>query len=193
MQARHRRPAAAAGHETAVLIAAMAETRRRTGNRAADPIAGASAGPRAALGAPRGAASHPQARAIAGPAGRGDAGRARADRRPADLRQCRHARSLHRLPGSSGATPDCSSSSNPSPISGRSNGRASLRAPYHVLGGTLSPLDGIGPEDLNLPAPARAGRRGRDQGSDPRRQRHGRRPDHRPLHHRSPQRLSASR
>jgi recombination protein RecR len=26
-----------------------------------------------------------------------------------------------------------------------------LRAPYHVLGGTLSPLDGIGPEDLNLP------------------------------------------
>jgi recombination protein RecR len=27
-----------------------------------------------------------------------------------------------------------------------------LRAPYHVLGGTLSPLDGIGPEDLNLPA-----------------------------------------
>jgi recombination protein RecR len=25
-----------------------------------------------------------------------------------------------------------------------------LRAPYHVLGGTLSPLDGIGPEDLNL-------------------------------------------
>jgi recombination protein RecR len=27
-----------------------------------------------------------------------------------------------------------------------------LRAPYHVLGGTLSPLDGVGPEDLNLPA-----------------------------------------
>jgi recombination protein RecR len=27
---------------------------------------------------------------------------------------------------------------------------AILRAPYHVLGGTLSPLDGIGPEDLNL-------------------------------------------
>ena len=25
-----------------------------------------------------------------------------------------------------------------------------LRARYHVLGGTLSPLDGIGPEDLNL-------------------------------------------
>jgi recombination protein RecR len=25
-----------------------------------------------------------------------------------------------------------------------------LRAPYHVLGGTLSPLDGIGPDDLNL-------------------------------------------
>jgi recombination protein RecR len=27
-----------------------------------------------------------------------------------------------------------------------------LRAPYHVLGGTLSPLDGIGPDDLNLPS-----------------------------------------
>ncbi|MGA2044104.1 MAG: recombination mediator RecR [Roseiarcus sp.] len=26
-----------------------------------------------------------------------------------------------------------------------------LRAPYHVLGGTLSPLDGIGPEDLSFP------------------------------------------
>src|SRR5208282_3307954 len=25
-----------------------------------------------------------------------------------------------------------------------------LRARYHVLGGTLSPLDGIGPDDLNL-------------------------------------------
>jgi recombination protein RecR len=25
-----------------------------------------------------------------------------------------------------------------------------LRAPYHVLGGTLSPLDGVGPDDLNL-------------------------------------------
>ena len=27
---------------------------------------------------------------------------------------------------------------------------AVMRAPYHVLGGTLSPLDGIGPDDLNL-------------------------------------------
>jgi recombination protein RecR len=25
-----------------------------------------------------------------------------------------------------------------------------MRAHYHVLGGTLSPLDGIGPKDLNL-------------------------------------------
>ena len=25
-----------------------------------------------------------------------------------------------------------------------------MRAPYHVLGGTLSPLDGIGPKELNL-------------------------------------------
>lgn len=27
---------------------------------------------------------------------------------------------------------------------------AALRARYHVLGGTLSPLDGVGPKDLNL-------------------------------------------
>ena len=27
---------------------------------------------------------------------------------------------------------------------------AALRARYHVLGGTLSPLDGVGPDDLNL-------------------------------------------
>jgi recombination protein RecR len=26
-----------------------------------------------------------------------------------------------------------------------------MRAPYHVLGGALSPLDGVGPDDLNLP------------------------------------------
>src|SRR5690606_17970000 len=28
---------------------------------------------------------------------------------------------------------------------------AALDCRYHVLGGTLSPLDGIGPEDLNIP------------------------------------------
>jgi recombination protein RecR len=27
---------------------------------------------------------------------------------------------------------------------------AALRARYHVLGGTLSPLDGVGPKDINL-------------------------------------------
>src|SRR5579863_9056745 len=27
---------------------------------------------------------------------------------------------------------------------------AALRAPYHVLGGALSPLDGVGPDDLNF-------------------------------------------
>jgi recombination protein RecR len=27
---------------------------------------------------------------------------------------------------------------------------AAIRARYHVLGGTLSPLDGVGPKDLNL-------------------------------------------
>ena len=32
-----------------------------------------------------------------------------------------------------------------------------FRGRYHVLGGTLSALDGIGPEDLSIDAPDRAG------------------------------------
>ena len=48
------------------------------GDRAADPAARAPAGPRAAFGAPRRAASHPQARELARPARRGDARRRRA-------------------------------------------------------------------------------------------------------------------
>ena len=64
-----------------------------------------------------------------------------------------------------------------------------IRAGYHVLGGVLSPLDGVGPSDLNLETlVARVGRRGRR--SDPRRQRDGRRPDDGALHHRSAVRLS---
>ena len=36
-----------------------------------------------------------------------------------------------------------------------------VRARYHVLGGVLSPLDGVRPEHLNLDAPRRARRRAR--------------------------------
>ena len=59
-----------------------------------------------------------------------------------------------------------------------------FNARYHVLGGTLSPLDGIGRRTHHR----RAGPRAHDPAVtevDPGAQRHGRRPDHRALHHRS--------
>ena len=63
------------------------------------------------------------------------------------------------------------------------------RARYHVLGGALSPLDGVGPADLNLTGAGRAHRQGRGQRIDPCRKRDCRGPDDRALHHRSPRRL----
>ena len=39
-----------------------------------------------------------------------------------------------------------------SPISGRWNAPHAINARYHVLGGTLSPLDGVGPDDLTIDA-----------------------------------------
>ena len=64
-----------------------------------------------------------------------------------------------------------------------------MNARYHVLGGTLSPLDGIGPDDLNIKTLVGAGRRGRRQRSDHRGQRYGRRPDDGALPHRPAFRL----
>ena len=39
-----------------------------------------------------------------------------------------------------------------SPTSGRWSAPSALNARYHVLGGTLSPLDGVGPQDLTIDA-----------------------------------------
>ena len=36
-----------------------------------------------------------------------------------------------------------------------------MNARYHVLGGTLSPLDGVGPDDLNIKRAGRPRRRRR--------------------------------
>ena len=59
-----------------------------------------------------------------------------------------------------------------------------FRGRYHVLGGTLSALDAIGPEDLGIPRlVGRVAGRGRARG-DPGAERHRRRPDHRALHRR---------
>ena len=59
-----------------------------------------------------------------------------------------------------------------------------INARYHVLGGTLSPLDGIGPQDLTIDALVSRAHDAGGEGSHPGAQRHGRRPDHRALHHR---------
>ena len=39
-----------------------------------------------------------------------------------------------------------------SPTSGRWSGRSATNGLYHVLGATLSPLDGVGPQDLTIDA-----------------------------------------
>ena len=67
------------------------------------------------------------------------------------------------------------------------------RGLYHVLGGALSPLDGIGPQKLHLaelfePGPGRGDPRGH-RGHQPQ---HGRR-GHRPLHRRGAPRLHGRR
>ena len=49
---------------------------------------------------------------------------------------------------------------------------AALNARYHVLGGTLSPLDGIGPGPVEHRGPGRARRRRRHFRNHPCRQRH---------------------
>ena len=61
---------------------------------------------------------------------------------------------------------------------------AALNARYHVLGGTLSPLDGIGPQDLTIDALISRAHDPAVKEIDPGAQRHGRRPDHGALHHR---------
>ena len=59
-----------------------------------------------------------------------------------------------------------------------------LNARYHVLGGALSPLDGVGPDDLGIDRLVGARAEGEVARGDPGPQRHGRGPDHRALHHR---------
>ena len=63
------------------------------------------------------------------------------------------------------------------------------RARYHVLGGALSPLDGVGPLRSQLAGARRAHRQRRGERTDPRGQRDCRRPNDRALYHRSPRRL----
>ena len=59
-----------------------------------------------------------------------------------------------------------------------------VNARYHVLGGTLSPLDGVGPQDLTIDALIARAHEPAGEGGHPGAERHRRRPDHRALHHR---------
>ena len=58
----------------------------------------------------------------------------------------------------------CSSSSRPSADLWALERAAALNARYHVLGGALSPLDGVGPKDLNLASLVERVARGRSAG-----------------------------
>src|SRR5262249_33222147 len=119
-------------------------TRDRTSDRAACPPAGA----RPPFGAARGALSHQEARADHGAARRGDANRARKNRDLSGVRQYRHPESLHRLHRYAATIVAVADVADLWALE-----RAhAVNARYHVLGGTLSPLDGIGPQDLSIDA-----------------------------------------
>ncbi|MDP9731833.1 UNVERIFIED_ORG: recombination protein RecR [Rhizobium sp. SORGH_AS285] len=61
-----------------------------------------------------------------------------------------------------------------------------MNTAYHVLGGTLSPLDGVGPEDLNIKGLIDRVSAGGHPRAHHRRQCDGGRAGNRPLHHRPP-------
>ena len=103
-----------------------------------------------------GAASHPQARDAARAARRCVARRSGAHPDLFGLRQCRHARSLHDLLGSSGATRRRWSSSRSVGDLWALERAGATRARYHVLGGALSPLDGVGRPISTCPRSSRA-------------------------------------
>ena len=177
-----RRPAAAAGAEAVLKL--RCPRRCRTRNRAPDPAARAPAGPRPALGAARRAASHQEARAADG-AARAPRCRPRCEK-IAVCTTCGNIDTQNpaRSAPTRGAIRRSSSWSRMSPISGRWSAPMRVNARYHVLGGTLSPLDGVGPQDLTIDALIARAHDAGGQGSHPRAQRHRRRPDHRALHHR---------
>ena len=66
------------------------------------------------------------------------------------LRQRRHARALLHLPRSRRATPSILVVVEDVGDLWALERAAATRGRYHVLGGVLSPLDGIGPDDLNI-------------------------------------------
>ena len=67
-----------------------------------------------------------------------------------DLRQCRHQPTRAPSAATRAATTRCCAWSRRSPTCGRSIARACFPGRYHVLGGRLSALDGVRPEDLGI-------------------------------------------
>ena len=145
-------------------------------------LLGAAAGARAALGAARGAVSAEAARAGDGaawrrrlPPRRRRSGRARPAAISIPPIPCAICRDPKRDPAAICVVEDLADL-------WALERTGAFRGRYHVLGGTLSALDGIGPEELNI---ARLiARLGPEHRADPGAQRHGRGPDDGALHRR---------
>ncbi len=125
-------------------------------NRGAHPGAGAASGARPALGAPRRAAPDEEARDRAGAA----AARAGDGEREAVGLRASAAMSTRSIPAPSApiraATRGCSAWSRRCRTCGRSTARGCFPGRFHVLGGRLSALEGVRPEDLAIDAPGLA-------------------------------------
>ena len=152
------------GHPLKRAGAARQLPRNRPVDRASRQIAGFRAAQRPPCrAAPAAASADPHA-----PARRGVDGGGRRCRPVQRMRQPGQPRPLRHLHRSRRATAAWSASWRAWATFGRWSGQSVHRGLYHVLGGTLSALGGVGPEDLNLRPLLGAGRGGRRGGGDPR-------------------------
>jgi recombination protein RecR len=104
------------------------------------------------------------------------------------LRQCRYARALFRVPQPGARRIAAGGVEDVGDLWALERAGAT-RGRYHVLGGHALPLDGIGPDDLNIASLGARVRDGRGPRGDPGAQCDGRRPDHGPLRHGPARRL----
>jgi hypothetical protein len=160
-EAGHRRPAPAARAWASdrVALRFRCPRRCRSRSRTADPAVVAPARAGRALGAPRRAASDPEARAAVAPAGRRHGGRRGQHSDLPALRQHRYRRPVrHCAPIDRRATGLLCIVETVGDLWALERAQA-VQGRYHILGGTLSPLDGVGPDDLNLAGLAQRHRR----------------------------------
>ena len=151
-----RRPFAAARYEAAILmvlslrVPARWQKSRGSRDRAAHSIAGAPAGAWAALGAPCRLASDSQARGASGAVGKRAQCSLRKNRDMPASAAISIAAILARSAATNAATRQTLIVVETVSDLWALERAGVLSARYHVLGGLLSPLDGIGPKDLNL-------------------------------------------